>query len=260
MPVLSKSLKTGVLVLITAVLATLNACNEPTDKPTPKFGKLTVNVINHVDGEDVVLETGTYVNEAQNTYHITRLQYYLSNFQFLSEGCNDFVPENDYHLISHIVDPNLGDPIYKNTSFTYDIPVGCYNSVNFGIGVDPTRNEKGPYTGDLDFTWNMNWSWAGDYIFFKHEGKYIGKDDKEKDYIFHVGSSDFYKTAELKLSKTLNVEENGEYTLNIYANVNEYFSKPYKIDLNYTNTTMSPDALADSLATNYSDMFSLDKP
>lgn len=247
-------------VLLLIPIAQFESC-QPDDakKPTPKYGLLKIEVINHVGGKDLELDKLIYKNEAGNLYGITRLQYYLANFQFLGATCGDFIPDGDYHLISHINDPNLGNPLYKHTSFTFEIPVGCYDEMNFGIGVDPKRNAEGPYIGDLDFSWNMNWSWSGDYVFFKNEGIFLDQDNKEQKYIFHIGAADYYKTVNLKFAKQMDILEDETQTIYLYANLNEFFKNPNTIDLNKQNATMSKGSLADSISLNYSNMFSLVK-
>ena len=91
----------------------------------------------------------------------------------------------------------------------------------------------------------MNWSWSGDYIFFKNEGIYLDDKNAEQNYIFHIGSSDFYKTVNLKFAEQMDILEDETTTLYIYANINEFFSNPYTIDLNKRNSTMSKGSLAD---------------
>jgi hypothetical protein len=248
----------GISLLI-GFITVFGAC-EPDDKPEQTYGKLVINLINQVDGEELVLDEIKYENAVGNTYGVTRLQYYLSNFQFSSKDCEDFIPENSYHLISLINDPNLGDPnndfLWENTTIEYDIPTGCYDDFAFSIGVDPDRNANGPYTGDLDFSYSMNWSWSGDYIFFKNEGKFIDNNNEEQNFIFHIGNETMYKTlSPFEFETPIDVLEGETVTIDIYANLNEFFTSPNNIDLNKRSGTMSPGPLADSISTNYVDMF-----
>lgn len=231
-------------------------------KPTPKYGKLTVNIINQIDGEPLVLDSISHENAAGNKYGITRIQYYLSNFAFFGAECGDYIPADDYHLISMVNDPNIGDPnnnfLFKRTSFEFEIPAGCYNDFEFGIGVDSIRNAEGPYNGDLDFSWNMNWSWSGDYIFFKNEGTFIDSANQEKNYAFHIGDNDYYKTVSFDFESEFDVVDGESYTLTLYADLNEFFDNPNKIDLREQSSTMQPSPLQILVSDNYSDMFSFE--
>ena len=245
--------------LVLGLAIFFGAC-EPDDKPEQTYGKIVINVINQVDGEDLNLDEIKYTNSAGNTFGVTRLQYYLSNFQFSSKECEDFIPDNSYHLISLANDPNLGDPnndfLFEKTSFEYNIPTGCYNDFGFSIGVDPDRNANGPYTGDLDFSYSMNWSWSGDYVFFKNEGKFINENNVEQNFIFHIGNETLYQTlSPFEFETPIDVLEGETVTIDIYANLNEFFTTPNNIDLNKRSGTMSPGPLADSISTNYLDMF-----
>ncbi|MFY0675457.1 MAG: hypothetical protein JXQ87_18820 [Bacteroidia bacterium] len=259
MPTHFKLRNTLGFVLLIGAITLFGAC-EPDDKPEQVYGKLVINVINQVDDERIVLDEIKYENAAGNVYGVTRLQYYLSNFQFSSKDCEDFVPENSYHLISLANDPNLGDPnndfLWENTTIAYDIPAGCYDDFTFSIGVDPDRNANGPYTGDLDFSYSMNWSWSGDYIFFKNEGKFIDNNNEEQNFIFHIGNENMYKTlSPFTFDNPFEILEGETITINLYANLNEFFANPNNIDLNRRSGTMSPGTLADSISTNYIDMF-----
>ncbi|MGB0429543.1 MAG: MbnP family protein [Bacteroidia bacterium] len=263
MPTRSKITNFFAFVALVAISITIISC-QPDDKPEPKYGKLIIKVANQVNGVDAVLNEMKYANKAANDYGITRIQYYLSNFQLSSTDCEDFIPENDYHLISLFQDPNIGDPsndfIYQKDTFELKIPAGCYDELTFGMGVDPERNKEGPYDGDLDFSWNMNWSWSGDYIFFKNEGYYKSTTGDTNNFIFHIGDNSFYQTVNFAFDKTLDIAENETVTITLIADLNEFFANPNTIDLNKRSTTMSPGTLADSIRTNYFNMFSIEMP
>lgn len=236
------------------------ACDpvDPVEVPIPPGpGKLTLNFVHHVDGEDFELETKTYTNAASNEYSVTRLQYYLSNFS-LKGSKSDFVPDDSYHLISIINQPTLGG-YFEKTTVSYDMPAGTYSQLVFHVGVDSERNSKGPYTGDLDFSWIMNWSWSGDYIFFKNEGIFDGTEGEDK-YIYHLAGEENYKQIVLDLPESFELKKGENKELDVYVNINEFFENPNTIDLNIDKSTMSPGTeLANALGANYANMFSLER-
>lgn len=244
---------------IIAIMVLASCRPDESRKPLPKYGKILIKIENHIDGPPVELDTLVYENSAKNLYSVERMQYYISNIELLGGPCGNFTAENDYHLISHINDPNLGNPEYQDVEILLDVPVGCYEEFKFGIGVDKARNEEGPYTGDLDFSWNMNWTWSGDYIFMKLEGRFINNKGIQDNYVFHIGSSDYYTERSLFPTEPLDITEGETTTLVLYANLNRFFDGVHPIDLNVNNTSMSKGELAQSIAQNYAHMFSLNK-
>ena len=249
-----------ITVFLIGLAFILNSCGpEVFDIPEPPTtGNITINFIHHIDGVDLELDKRIYENGAGNKYAITRLQYYLSNFRFQSDVNNEFKPEDSYHLISIINQPSLGG-FYKKTSVRYILPSGSYDQLIFHVGVDSKRNQEGPYDGDLDFSWNMNWSWSGDYIFFKHEGEF-GESDEQGKYIFHLAGKESYKQVVIDLPKNLEIVQDEEAELNVYVNMNEFFSNPHTIDLDTDNATMAAGSeLGNKLAQNYTSLFSLER-
>lgn len=263
MQALSKSLQVLVFVFASISILSFSAC-QPDDsrKPTPKYGSLTIKVVNLVDNKPLVLDSLSHKNAAGNEFAISRIQYYLSNFKFLGAECGDFTPADDYHLISMLHDPNIGDPnndfYFERSTLEYEIPAGCYDKFEFGIGVDNVRNAEGPYNGDLDFSWNMNWSWSGNYIFIKNEGLYLDSLDEEQKYAFHIGDNDYYKNVMFEFDETFDIVEGQNYSITLYANLEEFFNSPNVIDLNKQNATMEPGPLQVLVSENYSDMFSFE--
>ncbi|MBI3142560.1 MAG: hypothetical protein HYZ16_07015 [Bacteroidetes bacterium] len=258
MPIhLNKYLGLGLMLL--GIMAIPGCSPDESRKPQPKLGKLLIKIENHIDGKALELDTLRYKNTLNTAYAVERLQYYISNIALRGGTCGDFTALDDYHLISHLNDPNLGNPEYKDVEILLEVPVGCYEEFKFGIGVDKARNEEGPYTGDLDFSWNMNWTWSGDYIFMKLEGSFINNKGIVDNYVFHIGSSDYYSEQSLFPSEPLDITEGETTTLVLYANLNRFFDGVYPIDLNENRTSMSKSELAQSIAKNYAHMFSLIK-
>ncbi|MGB0429541.1 MAG: MbnP family protein [Bacteroidia bacterium] len=260
MQTLFKHISCGLLFLTTIALLLIASCKGDNNLEKDK-GKLIINVINQVQGKDLNLDTLIYKNAAGNTYAVSHLQYYLSNFQFTGSNCEDFIPENDYHLISVITNPNFGkiedDFLFESTSFEYELPIGCFDQFNFSVGVDPVRNADGPYTEDLDFSWGMNWNWKGNYIYFKHEGLFINNDKNLDTFSFHIGGNQNYKTlAPFKLNKPIEVLKDESVTIDIYADINQFFQEPSLIDLNEVSAVSSPNSTSFRISNNFTNMFS----
>lgn len=250
---LNKLLLLSALMLLMAI----QACQpDDTDKPQPKTGFLALNFEHHVDGEPLYLDSFLYENETGNKYRIGRLQYYVSNFVFEGCECGPQDLEDDYYLISNIDDPTFGGRFIRE-QIKMELPVGSFKSFEFGLGVDSFRNANGPYNEDLDFNYGMNWTWTGDYIFLKLEGKFIDTSGSEKNFIFHTGGNLAYEVVDLEADNPFEIPENDTTTLTLSVNLNEFFRNPYVFNLNSLNANMAPGETADSVSTNYRTMFSL---
>src|SRR6476661_277130 len=104
------------------------------DEPT---GKLTINFIHTANGKKFVLADSTYSNAAGETYSVTKLRYYVSNFVLSG---NVFRETDNYQLID----------LSKSTSFTIPVKAGDYHRFGFLLGVDSVRNYSGAQAGVLD--------------------------------------------------------------------------------------------------------------
>jgi len=257
--ILLKSKYLFLLVIGLVLIGNAQSCKvDEDDKPIPN-GDLRINIVHHVKGKELVLDVLEHTNAANNEYYVSQFQYYLSNFELTGGSCGDYTPEASYHLISEIDDPNLGG-LYQKTTVDLSVESGCYKNLGFYIGVDEDRRANGPYTGDLSSIWNMAWDWSGDYIFMKLAGEFVGEDEMEESFVYHLAGEDQYKKVNLDLKTELKIEAGEQTEITIYADINKVFEGAHTIDFNNDASTMDPgSALAKKLGENYANMFSLAK-
>lgn len=243
------------------MLALLSFGCEPDDKPEPSYGTVKLVFHNVVDQKNLELDKMQYLNAEKNEYSVSKLLYYISNIKL--DGCDDcgiFTEKESYHLIRQLDDPLMGGQVYDNEITINNVPNGNYKKLQFGVGVDATRNTSGSQTGALDPLNDMFWGWATGYIFFKVEGDWNQSDTAKGNFIFHVGGDAAYRETELLFDESILVNENQEVTIDIYANLNKAFSNKTNINFYELSTTVSPSNNANQIADNYIDMFSTSKP
>ncbi len=160
-------------ILFFAITATiiLSSCKKD---ETPEYNpnlkaELSVEFDNIAGSSNLQLNTGSYTNAAGESFKVTKLKYYVSNFVFTnSNGTTYAVPQMDSYFLIDESDATMHEAEMQ-------VPEGEYKSVSFIVGVDSLRNtmDVSQRTGVLDVTGtasDMYWSWNSGYIFFKFEG------------------------------------------------------------------------------------------
>ncbi len=191
--------------LLTIVFSSCKKENTIPEYNSSLKGKLTVEFDNIVGSQDLQLNTGNYTNSSGQSYKVTKLKYYVSNFKFTNvDGSVYTVPQDSsYFLIEE------GNPARQKATFS--LPEGDYKAVSYTIGVDSLRNTMNisNRTGDLDVTGaasDMYWSWNSGYIFFKFEGTSPVITGMGSAFQYHVGGFGGYTTATANNLKNVTID------------------------------------------------------
>lgn len=199
------------------------------------------------------LGPGTYTNAAQDSFTVSKFNYYISNIKFKRADGSVYAEPESYHLNQHLA---------GRESFTVThLPEGTYTDIEFTIGVDSARNVSGSQTGALDVGQGMFWDWNTGYVFFKIEGLCkTANNPIWKDYTIHVGGFskpyNCLQTCKVHLSRTLVAKKNRQSVLTWHVHVDEVFTRPD--DLSFDKyLSVSGGKLAPAVADNYKDMFEL---
>ncbi len=220
-------------------------------------GAVNLNFSNTINDEPIVLNTGSYTNQSNETYTISELKYIVSNIVLIKENGDEFkypVSES-FFVINEEVSESKGLNLTNISS-------GEYTKIKFGIGVDqskypleganfvPTAEENG-----------MIWSWSSGYKFIKFEGSFtLEGETTTEDFLLHIGSHgealDNYKEVTIDLSSTLTIEDDTTSTISIQADVAKIFDS-----INTHSLEIQKDVQVDPtsplLAENVSTMFSV---
>lgn len=177
---------------------------------TPEYNsnvkaELSVEFDNVVGSSDLQLNTASYTNAAGESFKITKLKYYVSNFKLTNaNGTVYTVPQKHSYFLIDESNATTHSPILN-------IPEGEYKSISFMIGVDSLRNtmDVGQRTGALDVSGlatDMYWSWNSGYIFFKMDGTSPSITGMGGVFQYHVGGFGGYTTPTINNLKNITID------------------------------------------------------
>ncbi len=195
-----------ILIIASVSVIFLSSCKKDDPEYNPNIkADLSVEFDNIAGTSDLQLNTGNYTNAAGESFKITKLKYFVSNFKLTNvDGTVYTVPQNDcYFLIDESV-ASSHDPVLS-------VPEGEYKSISFVIGVDSLRNtmDVSQRTGVLDVSAtaaDMYWSWNSGYIFFKMDGTSPAVTGMGGVFQYHVGGFGGYSTPTVNNLKTITLD------------------------------------------------------
>ena len=175
-----------IIIPAIAAMAIFSSCKKDSvsEYDSSKKAELSVEFDNIAGSADLILNTGNYTNASGESFNVTKLKYYVSNFKLTNvDGTEYVVPQDSCYFLIDESDEDTHEPIVR-------IPEGEYKTLTFTIGVDSLRNTKdiSQRIGVLDPTGagaDMYWSWNSGYIFFKMEG--TSPASMMGDYMYHIG-------------------------------------------------------------------------
>jgi hypothetical protein len=254
----------SLLLFISVLLITFSACkkddeqsggtgsNTSTGSAKIIFNNMAGSVPLNVAGDSV------YTNSSGETFTVTALRYYVSNFSFVKDDGTVVTLPADYYLIDQ-----SGKTGFKRT--ISGLPVGSYKGVRFLIGVDSAKTVQGAQTGDLDPSNGMVWDWNTGYIFVKLEGNSPVAGTIDSTYQYHISG---YKTsnntyalhwADISFgSQPLVITTTTLPQLNLKTDILEFFRNPYDLSIVDNPVVTASGTTAVSISNNYADMFSFD--
>lgn len=226
-------------------------------------GDLSVEFDNIVGSANLALNTGTYTNASGESFKITKLKYYVSNFVFTkTDGTVYTVPQDSCYFLVDEEDEDTHEP-------EMHIPEGEYKTVQFTLGVDSLRNtmDLAHRTGDLDPTAagaDMYWTWNSGYIFLKMEGISTASTLTDSAFFYHIGGFGGYSTATINNIKTITLDltargipqvKSGKSTnIHLMADVMKLFNGTTTMSIAAHPAVMF-DPYSVNIANNYSSMF-----
>ena len=200
-----------------AAVCFLSSCKKdsvPSEYDGNKKAELSIEFDNVVGSADLALNTGSYTNQSGETFNVTKLKYYVSNFKLTNvNGTEYVVPQDSCYFLIDESDEATHEPILR-------IPEGEYKTLTFTLGVDSLRNTKdiSLRTGVLDPTGegaDMYWSWNSGYIFLKMEGN--SSASMMGEYMYHIGLYGGMTTATINNVRTITLDLTGRGTPKVKA-------------------------------------------
>ncbi|MDB5201922.1 MAG: hypothetical protein JWQ27_1331 [Ferruginibacter sp.] len=229
------------LLLLTVILSGLIALLLPSFSVPAASARLRVHFVHTAAGKPL-LQDSLYLNPFNETYSVSKLKYYVSNWHPGNKG--------SCFLINAFSDPVI----------SLDIPPGQYESISFLLGVDSVHNSSGAQTGALDPLNDMFWTWNTGYVMFKLEGVSAASKSDLNRIEQHTGG---YRSPFATMRQVNIVFPAGEkmeagktYDLNIEMNLDKYWKGANEIRIAEHPVITKPGNLAVMVADNFPGMFS----
>lgn len=211
-----------ILFLIGFLVCVLSSCVFNSDKDTSEHtSRMEFRFSHSAAGIPLVFDTEEYTNDAGNTFSISQLQYYISNFKIKDDN-GDVIDSSTSSLRVNAKDPST-------LSFVMDnLPVIHFHTINFTIISEDAKSKK-PNTRQDYFILDMSVSVKDSsdvpqYITTKLNGT---TPTVSNEYVFRSGGLH----TDLEANKTV--------VVNIELDILKLFNSPNSIDLSTALTSNS---------------------
>ena len=171
--------------------------------------------------------------------YLSKLQWYLSGFQLLQNDSIVWEESNSYHLMD----------ISKPSSMTISFPDSIsFSSVRCLLGIDSITQMSGVYSGDLDPTTGMYWTWQSGYIHVKIEGTCLDCPTRKNKFQYHLGGFQGENNSLQTLQWTLSPKKENKVNLAL-----DYLFSNFSCDT--LHHVMSPSKTTVQLSTLFANSF-----
>lgn len=215
------------------------------DDDETKNRSLTMNFTHHWDGTTIsgVHTSLLYTNAHGEDLSIERLRYLISNVTLSRVGFSDIV-FSGYNL----VDLGAGTGLSYTPSTT--IAPGVYD-VSFTFGFNNEDNQSGIYPDLNSLSWNVPDMMGGGYHYMQLEGKFINVSNVETGYAYHAiravdnsGMNPTFPQDTFFIVSLGSIAITDDTSIEIQANMAEWFKNPNIWDLNTLNNMLMPNSAA----------------
>ncbi|MBL0253871.1 MAG: hypothetical protein IPQ27_02450 [Chitinophagaceae bacterium] len=181
-----------------------------------------------------------YQNAFGETYSVSKLKYYLSNFSIGSK-----VDAGIY-----LIDAFAAD------SVILQLPLNAKGILHFQLGVDSMYNCSGAQSGALDPLNGMFWTWNTGYINFKLEGYSAFSSTNIKNIEYHIGgyAGENKTMRKIQLPYSLPKKTQDIY---IQFNLDNFWKSSSAFKIAELPVITSPGKNAKTVADNFSALFSI---
>ncbi|MEO8768467.1 MAG: MbnP family protein [Ferruginibacter sp.] len=250
-----------ILLLSSIAIMSLCSCKKddnPEYNPNVK-ADLSVEFDNIAGADDLQLNTGIYTNADGESFSVSKLKYYVSNFKLTkTDGSEYIVPQESCYFLIDEADEDTHEPVLS-------IPEGEYSSISFLLGVDSLRStlDISQRTGVLDTSiiTDMHWDQNSGYIFFNMEGNAVAS--STGNFMYHIGGYGGAVSATINNIKTITldltargtpkVKSGKETNIHLMVDVLKVFTGSANVSI-AANSTVMFDLFSASIANNYSSM------
>lgn len=213
-------------------------------------GSLLISIQHYLDEKVLTLDSTLATNGLGQTYRVSKLKYYLSNFRLVNAAGASEGRDNAY-----LVDED--QPESKHISLI-GLKSGSYRFLEFIIGVDSLHNCSGAQSGMLDPVQGMFWAWNSGYIFLKLEGHSPASTAPGHFFEYHIGgyAAPTNSIRKISLPVELLIDTAKQARLTLRLNIQEILDHPNRIDFG-SLPSVTDTKHAALVADNYADAFSI---
>lgn len=251
-------------IVIFLLFVCLTSCDD--DESIQGVGQLDIEFDSKVGDEDLVLNE-YFTNAHDESFSLTRLNYYISNIVLTTDnGVEYVVPQDSSYFLIREDDEESHHVTIRN------VPAGDYNRITFTVGVDSLRStlDISKRQGVLDPAQGhdgMYWTWNSGYIFFKMEGNSpAAPEEQSHAFYYHIGGYGGYETPSINNIRNATVDmgnsvaqvrANKSPEVHLHVDVLEFFKNPTPIKIAEHSTVMFSE-YSTVVSANYINMFKFD--
>ncbi|WP_179344498.1 MbnP family protein [Winogradskyella ursingii] len=235
----------NIAIFVSIVCLFLTSCSNDNDDSIRDV-ITTFQFSHNWNGETVTNEDFNdfkFINENGETLSIERLRYIISDMTFTTMSGEDI--ELD---IYNLVDVTNGTGLFFSPDTT--IPSGTYSNVSFTFGLDNEDNSEN-YQDLNSASFNVPAMLGGGYHYMQFDGKYLDADSNQQSFNYHsiraVDNPGDNPNFPQDTFFTVNLGETtftNDTTIEIEANLAEWFKSPNLWNLNELNTVLMPNSAA----------------
>jgi len=228
-----------ILAAFTVATAFVSCSNDDAASNVSGTGTLNVEFDNAFAGDDLLLNSQTYITSQNEVLKVSTVKYIVSNIVLTKDdGTTVTYPKSNSYFIVNEADEATHVLELAN------IPAGNYTKIKFGIGVDQEQFNAGA-SGQGDFlalaqSEDMLWSWSAGYKFVAFEGTFTSATVADATpFMLHTGqtgSSYNYTEVTLNLPTQALVRQNITPQIHIVTDVSKFIDGTNKINLSANNS------------------------
>lgn len=224
------------------------------------YGDISVQIGYSINGKPLITDSLCYVNEAENEFMITEIQWFFSKMELQNEQGEWIALEPRIFYI----DTNIPESQTLNIT---SIPLATYKALRFVFGLNETDNRSGLFTDPPES--EMFWPdvLGGGYHYMKLNGRYINNTNQLAPLAIHLGigqnaaCTEFYQNYFIvELPVQLTVTESTDNQLDLTMVIDNWFRSPNLIDFNeFGSGIMQNQTAQNLLKANGQDVFIIGK-
>ncbi len=242
----SKTITFFISVILIVSTLPFTSCKK--DNDDPETATIQIDMFHHVNNDLLKFNELIYENEFGNQYSVSRLQYFVSDFELVHEDGRTFKIDTAFY-----VDGLVPETLSLKTDL--QIPYGNYTDIRFVFGLDEARNTNGAYPNPPEN--NMEWPipLGGGYHYMKLEGK-VAAGEVQNNFQAHTGPTNGNQNfIEISLEGSVFTVDSLQELLIIGMDINNWWKNPNLLNLNEITMVMGNQEIQEKLKANGSDVF-----